>query len=297
MSKVTRPVPVALPAHGVAFAESLHAADFRMPARTDPFHKLIYVLRGHVLYQIQPYTSERPAGPGSLLALAHGTVHQLRDRTPATLLLLCLAPAWLADDPPRRALWRTLAHRGHWHLPSAGLTGERFENLWRRALLEQRESRPAAPVALHALAAQILVAVARQPDTPAPADPATSRVAAVARELAETFYDEWTLDHAATRAGLSRRHFSELFRSHAGETFLTTLTRLRLDHAAQLLRGGAHSVTGVAFSCGYRDLSHFYRVFRRRFGRPPGQWGKPAPTARSANPHRPPRQDTTPPLV
>ena len=297
MSKVTRPVPVALPAHGVAFAESLHAADFRMPERTDPFHKLIYVLRGDVLYRHRPHTRELSAGPGSLLAVDHGTVHQLRDQSPATLLLLCLAPAWIADDPPRRTLWRTLAQRGHRHLPSAGVASERFENLWRRALLEQRESRPAAAVALHALAAQILVAVARQPDTPAPADPASSRVAAVARELAETFYDEWTLDHAASRAGLSRRHFSELFRSHAGDTFLNTLTRLRLDHAAQLLRDGAHSVTGVAFSCGYRDLSHFYRVFRRRFGRPPGQWGKPSPTARSATPHRPPRQDTPPPLV
>lgn len=274
MSTVTRPVPVALPAHGVAFAESLHAADFRMPVRTDPFHKLIYVLRGTVLYREQPDSPELTAGPGSLLAIERGTAHELRDQSPATLLLLCLAPRWIADDPPRRALWRLLAQRRRGPVPSVSTASERFENLWRRALLEQRETRPAAVVALHALAAQVLVALARQPVATAPSDPATSRVAAVAHELAESFYDEWTLDHAAGRAGLSRRHFSDLFRAHVGDTFLNTLTRLRLDHAAQLLRDGAHSVTGVAFSCGYRDLSHFYRVFRRRFGRPPGQWGK-----------------------
>jgi len=274
MSQVTRPVSVVLPAHGVAFAESLHAADFRMPARTDPFHKLIYVLRGQVLYRERPGSPEVAAGPGALLAIKRGTAHEFRDQSPATLLLLCLAPRWIADDPPRRALWHTLSDHRHWHVSAHGSASHRFENLWRRALLEQRESRPAAPVALHALAAQILVTVARQPAATAPSDPATGRVAAVAHELAESFYDEWTLDHAAARAGLSRRHFSELFRAHAGDTFLNTLTRLRLDHAAQLLRDGAHSVTGVAFSCGYRDLSHFYRVFRRRFGRPPGQWGK-----------------------
>ncbi len=278
MSKVTRPVPVAIPAHGVAFAESLHAADFRMPVRTDPFHKLIYVLHGRLLYREQPHARELPAGPGSLLAIECGTAHQLHDESPATLLLLCLAPRWIADDSPRRALWRTLAHRRRWDLPSANTASARFENLWRRALLEQRESRPAAVVALHALAAQILVTVARLPDAAPPTDPATNRVAAVARELADSFYDEWTLDDAAARADLSRRHFSDLFRAHTGDTFLNTLTRLRLDHAAQLLRDGAHSVTGVAFSCGYRDLSHFYRVFRRRFGRPPGQWSHRMPS-------------------
>ena len=297
MSKVTRPLPVALPPHGVVFAESLHAADFRMPRRTDPFHKLLFVLHGQVRYRTQADPRDVFAGPGSLLAVERDTAHQLHDRSPATLLLLCLAPRWIADDPPRRALWRTLTQHGHWHLPSASPASERFENLWRRALLEQRANRPGATVALHALAAQILVAVARQPGILAPADPAVSRVATVAQELAETFYDEWTLDHAAARAGLSRRHFSDLFRAHAGATFLHTLTRLRLDHAARLLRDGAHSVTGVAFSCGYRDLSHFYRVFRRRFGRPPGQWASAEPTAQSANRLRPPRQDTTRPLV
>ncbi|MFM8683622.1 MAG: helix-turn-helix domain-containing protein, partial [Chthoniobacterales bacterium] len=35
---------------------------------------------------------------------------------------------------------------------------------------------------------------------------------------------------------------------------------------------GGHSVAGVAFACGFGDLSHFYRVFKTRFGRPPGQW-------------------------
>ncbi|MCX6955695.1 MAG: AraC family transcriptional regulator [Verrucomicrobia bacterium] len=274
MSKVTRPVPVALPAHGVAFAESLHAADFRMPERIDPFHKLIYVLHGQVVFHDRPGTPEFSAGPGTLLAIERGTAHRLRDRSPATLLLLCLAPRWIADDPPRRTLWRALVQRRSWHLPSAGPASERFENLWRRALLEQGETRPGATVALHALAAQILVTVARQPEVAPAADPAATRVAAVAQELADSFYDEWTLDHAAARAGLSRRHFSELFRIQTGDTFLGTLTRLRLDHAARLLRDGAHSVTGVAFSCGYRDLSHFYRVFRRRFGRPPGRWSK-----------------------
>jgi AraC-like DNA-binding protein len=272
MTKTTRPVAVAMPAHGVVFAESIHSADFRMPLRADPFHKLIYVLHGRVILRDHHAGREVAAGPGTLLAVENRHAHQLRDQSPATLLLLCLAPRFVKADEHRTALWDALAHHGQWHVPTGRPGSQRFENLWRRALLEQTANSTDATVALHALAAQILVALARLPARASRVDTAERRVQTVARELAETFYDDWSLDRAAARAGLSRRRFSELFRAHAGETFLDRLSTLRLEHAADLLRQSQHSVTGVAFSCGYRDLSHFYRVFRRRYGCPPGEF-------------------------
>jgi AraC-like DNA-binding protein len=270
MPTVSRPVAIAMPAHGVVFAASVHAADFRMGVRADPFHKLLYVLGGRLVVHGRASARELAAGPGSLVAIDAGTAHRLSDEQPATLLLLCLAPRPLAADPARHELWRALAAQRAWRVPPGRPASQRFENLWRSALLEQRAARPGAAVALHALAAQILVALARLEPGATRADTAAQRVAAVAREIAETFYDEWTLDRAAARAGLSRRRFSELFRAHAGATFLGALSGHRLAHAARLLRDGGHSVTGVAFSCGYRDLSHFYRVFRREHGCAPG---------------------------
>ena len=82
----------------------------------------------------------------------------------------------------------------------------------------------------------------------------------------------WDIDGAAVKAGLSRHYFTKLFRRAAGVSFFARLTSLRLAHAASLFERGGHSVAGVAFACGFRDLSHFYRVFKARFGRPPGQW-------------------------
>jgi AraC-like DNA-binding protein len=205
-----------------------------------------------------------------LFAVDRGTAHQLRDESPAMLLLLCIVPRFITQDPSRRALWTALREHPTWHVPAGKPSSHRFENLWRRALLEQTASRAGSIVALHALAGEILVALARLPARPARSDTAARRIQIVAQELGESFYDEWTLDRAADRAGLSRRRFSELFRAHTGATFLDTLTALRLSHAANLLRQGSHSVTGVAFSCGYRDLSHFYRVFRKRHGCSPG---------------------------
>lgn len=275
MVKVTRPVSVTMPAHGVVLAESVHAPTFRMSLRADPFHKIVYVLRGRVVYRDRHAARDTTAGPGTLFAVSRGVVHQLRDEAPAALLLLCLSPAFIDADPHRRALWRSLLEPRAWHMPAGS---RRFENLWRRALVEQTSGQAGGVVALHALAAEILVTLARLRPGRAGGDTAVRRVQRVLQEMRETFFDDWSLDRAATRAGLSRRRFSELFRHEADATFLDALTALRLQHAATLLRHGAHSVTGVAFSCGYHDLSHFYRAFRRHYGCTPGTFpGAPRP--------------------
>jgi AraC-like DNA-binding protein len=94
----------------------------------------------------------------------------------------------------------------------------------------------------------------------------------VRREIDESFFDQWDLCRAATRAGLSRRRFTELFRAEAGSTFWDYLNERRMEHAARLLRGEGRSITGVIFACGFNDVSNFYRLFRRRFGAAPRAW-------------------------
>ncbi len=268
---VSRPIAVTLPAHGVAFAESIHGPGFRMAERTDPFHKLIYVLQGRITLTTTTGTEPLTAGPGATVCVQAGTRHQVADAEPPTLLLLCLAREVTTRDPELDRLWTGLTG-GKPAALRAGSPGRiRFEGLWRAGIAEQAGKRPGREVALHATAENILVALARIPAGP-PADDATERVAAVARELAGTFYEAWSLERACTRAGMSRRHFSNLFRQQTGRTFLAQLTELRLTHAAELLRQGRHSIIGAAFSSGYGDLSHFYRLFRARFGHPPREW-------------------------
>jgi AraC-like DNA-binding protein/mannose-6-phosphate isomerase-like protein (cupin superfamily) len=268
--KTSRPLAITMPPAGVVFAESAHTGDFHMAPRTDPFHKLLYVLRGGVTYAEgarQPET----AAVGALLVIPAGVEHQLRDERPSTLLLLCVAPAFLRGEPELPALWGELAGRGERRLALSRPSQLHVESAWRRAMIEGLHRRPGVATLHRALAAQILVTLVRLPARQPASDPRT-RVAAVARELETTFYDEWNLDRAAVRAGVSRRHFSALFRATCGRTFWEHLTELRLTHAAQLLRQGGHSVTGVVFSCGFGDVSQFYRLFRARYQLPPREW-------------------------
>lgn len=285
--KHSTPLPIALPGYGVLFAESVHGSGFHMAERTDPFHKLIYVLAGRASFR-EAGRSCIDVRAGSVLVVPRLTRHAIDDLEPATLLLLCFNDPFLQSDPDLPQLWRTLAdgpaHQFFLTRPSQA----RLERLWRRALLEAAHNLVGGAVAVRSLAAQILVMLLRVPPRPH-GDAAPQRVAAVAREMAESFFESWDLDRAAARAGLSRRRFSELFRLQFQETFFNYLLRLRLDHAARLLRAREHSVLGVMFSCGFNDLSHFYRLFRARFGCPPKRWlldeSSPA-VARSARPRR-----------
>ncbi len=281
---VLRPIPVSLPVHGVAFAESVHGPGFRMAARADTFHKLIYVLHGRVLYAEPGKNPPTLIPAGSVLCVSAGVRHQLTDAAPSKLLLLCFSRAFLRREPGRAEVWRRLAGDGSATLHPGPSWGHRFGALWRAGLVEQSGAQLGHEVALGAAAGNLLVSLARRPGGPAP-DQARRRVEAVAREMAETFYEPWSLERACDRAAMSRRHFSQLLRAVTGRTFLAALTERRLDHAARLLRAGQHSVLGAAYSSGYGDLSHFYRLFRARHGLPPAAWasgGSPKAKARNS---------------
>jgi AraC-like DNA-binding protein/quercetin dioxygenase-like cupin family protein len=268
---VSRPIPVSVPAHGVVFAESVHGPGFRMAERADPFHKLIYVLHGRVTCTGPGLRPPLPAAAGAVLCVGAGTRHRITDTAPSTLLLLCFSRPFVRREPGLAAVWAQLTGDRVACLRPGPAWGYRFEGLWRAAIVEQSGAQMGRELVIGGAAGSILVTLARLPAR-ATADPARRRVEAVVREMAGTFYEPWSLERACARAAMSRRHFSTLFRTVTGRTFLEELTERRLAHAARLLRAGRHSVLGAAFSSGYGDLSHFYRLFRARHGRPPGAW-------------------------
>lgn len=276
--KVSHPLSVVVPPRDVLFAESVHAADFHMAERVDPFHKLIYVLAGRIELREPQRPAAVPRQAGSVLVVPRGVPHAIADVRAATLLLLCVSDEFLQADPEAAELWGQLTKAPDRTLRLSRPSQVRLENMWRRALLEGTYAKVGGAVTARAMATLILVLLARLParDT---GNQAAQRVAAVAREVEETFYDDWNIDRAAARAGLSRRRFSAVFRETMGATFWDFLHRHRLTHAASLLRSGDRSVTGVMFSCGFNDLSHFYRLFRREYGVPPKAWATRKPVA------------------
>lgn len=102
------------------------------------------------------------------------------------------------------------------------------------------------------------------------------------RVAARGFIDDHLTDPALSAAdvaagvGISERHLSRVF-ADAGTSVPRQILARRLDLAHALLAAGRGERTvDVAARCGFTSASYFSQAFRRRFGRPAGEVGRPS---------------------
>jgi len=76
----------------------------------------------------------------------------------------------------------------------------------------------------------------------------------------------------ASEAGMSREHFSRLFRERTGETPAAFLRQLRVDEAATLLRETGLPLREIAMRSGFYSARHLMRTFQRRHGVGPSEY-------------------------
>jgi AraC-like DNA-binding protein len=99
-----------------------------------------------------------------------------------------------------------------------------------------------------------------------------ARLRAILAEVARRFSEpDLDLDDVAGRLGLSRRYIQQLL-EETGKSFTERLVERRLDRAFAMLtdRRCLHlAIIDIAFAAGFGDVSHFNRVFRRRYGETP----------------------------
>lgn len=99
-----------------------------------------------------------------------------------------------------------------------------------------------------------------------------SRIRKVIEYMYEHFTEDLTVDGLAEIACLSRYHFCRSFRRACGTTVMRFLKDLRLAQARTLLITTDLSVTEVALSAGFKDLSHFERTFRTKYRTTPSRY-------------------------
>jgi AraC-like DNA-binding protein len=69
--------------------------------------------------------------------------------------------------------------------------------------------------------------------------------------------------------GLSEAHLLRLFHREVGKTFRRHLRDVRMNRAAELVKRNDLSIKGIAFECGYTEVSNFYRDFKDVHGTTP----------------------------
>lgn len=83
------------------------------------------------------------------------------------------------------------------------------------------------------------------------------------------YCEKITLEDVAASVYMSANYFSSYFRKVTNISFSDYVTRMRINHARELLREGKGNVTDIAMECGFNNISNFYRLYKKHVGKTP----------------------------
>ena len=99
------------------------------------------------------------------------------------------------------------------------------------------------------------------------------------------YTEELTQDGLAEYAGLSKSHFSRLFKQYTGFTLGDYLHRRRIKAAEELLEDPSNSITEAAMNAGFSSIPTFNRLFREFHGCSPREYRTLHASAVQVTPH------------
>ena len=97
----------------------------------------------------------------------------------------------------------------------------------------------------------------------------------ITRSIVQNYANpNYELDELLRSAPYCYDYLCRLFRREMHTTPHKYLANLRLEAAAELLRAGGSSITEAARLCGYQDPLYFSRMFKKKYGVSPREYGK-----------------------
>ncbi len=161
-----------------------------------------------------------------------------------------------------------------------GLDHEGIHPLMQKIFEELDRKELGYETALASLFTELLVLVVRnmnpsqsatkQPLRPSPAD----HDYLIIEECFLYEYRDLTLEHLASKLGLSPRQTERLLQKHYGKTFLQKKQEAKMSAALLLLSDPKNSITSISEQLGYSSIEHFSAAFRQSFAISPSNWRK-----------------------
>jgi AraC-like DNA-binding protein len=90
------------------------------------------------------------------------------------------------------------------------------------------------------------------------------RIRAALDYMKLNFHKPIKLEEVARLANMTEVSFSRFFKTRTGITFIDSLLELRLGNASRLLIDTNQSISEIAYSCGFNNLSNFNRIFKKK---------------------------------
>ena len=233
------------------------------------FYELSVVLEGRATHVLNGVPGA--LGPGSAFVLSPADLHEIRPHDGQALRCYNL----VIDPDDVETLLDRLATGVTFPLVAEGCLD--LASDLERLARELDDSSPEASVTAAALVTCLLVALVRrgltlQGSQRVPAGHEGVRRAV--RYVDRHFREPLSLADVAGLAHLSPNYFSERFHEVTGSSFQHYLQDRLLRFAHSLLQGTGLGVTEICHAAGFSDLSHFGRLYRRRFDTAPNQGRK-----------------------
>lgn len=97
-------------------------------------------------------------------------------------------------------------------------------------------------------------------------------VAKAIRYIRKNLDENISLTEIAKTVGASIRHFSKIFKEETGCSFVTYLTKERVERAKIKIRETNDRISDIAFSSGFESLAQFNRSFKKIAGESPSRY-------------------------
>jgi AraC family cel operon transcriptional repressor len=82
------------------------------------------------------------------------------------------------------------------------------------------------------------------------------------------------ISHLYESVDKSREHIARMFKRYLGQSPRDYLNDVRLNYAARNLLHSNNSIIDIAMESGFENLSHFYHLFKRKYGESPCRFRK-----------------------
>ena len=149
--------------------------------------------------------------------------------------------------------------------------GNRYKSMFLQASELWRKKEPAYYLHTHALVSKILASLMADREQQYMQSSKYALIASALDHIRAHFREPISVAALAERCGISDEYLRTLFRSYTGQTPLTYINTLRLEHARELLLGGYVSVAEAARQSGFESPEYFSRMFKKRYNISPSK--------------------------
>lgn len=92
--------------------------------------------------------------------------------------------------------------------------------------------------------------------------------------ICENYSQDISLDELSEKFRISKTYINNLLKSFYHRSFLDILQDYRLKEAKKMILENQYKISEIAEKVGYHDISYFIRVFKKKYGVTPNNYGK-----------------------